>query len=423
MKESSAYRPRIVDARLTHLLKAFGGVEITGPKWCGKTWTATHQAASVDSLAEYSTREAALVDPALVLSGEEPHLIDEWQEVPQIWDAVRNHIDASGNRKGQLILTGSTQPRDLNLIRHSGTGRIAHLSMYPMTISESTEGAGGVSFSALFDGKFTPQRYSTNLFQISRLVCRGGWPSTITLEDDFALETPIEYLNNVTNVTIPKVGKSANTALAILRALALNTGQPVRSTTLIKDLAESSVSRPTLDSYIDLFQSLYLIENLPSWAPQLRAKTKALARPKTYFVDPSLPAALLSAHPDALIKNTQTLGILFETLVLRDLRVFLSAISGVGNRIGYYRDAQGAEIDFVVQLGNGQWAGIETKLSDIAVTPAAATKLKKTAAKITDNLLTQVQAPTFLAFIVGKGDFAYQRDDGIYVIPAAMLEA
>ena len=423
METPRRYIPRISDTRLTTLLKTFGGVEITGPKWCGKTWTATHHANSADSLMDPATREAARIDPSLILQGVAPHLIDEWQEVPQVWDAVRSSIDESGNVKGQYLLTGSTQPKNPDLIRHSGAGRISRIRMYPMTISESVPDAGGISFAGLFDGVFSPIRTHTSIDEIARWVCRGGWPSIIDLDDDLALETPAQYLTSVIDVEIPQQGKNPTTAHNILRALALNTAQPVKNTTIIRDLGENdTISRPTLNSYLDLFRELFILEELESWAPQLRSKN-VLTRPKSYFVDPSLPASLLGATPNRLLRDTQTLGNLFETLVLRDLRVFLSVLPGAGNSIGYYRDDKNAEIDFIVQLADGRWAAVETKLSDLVVTDEAALKLKKTSEKITANLASRVQPPTFRAFIVGRGNFAYQREDGIYVIPIRLLEA
>ncbi len=418
------YLPRVVDARVEKLLHAFGAVEITGPKWCGKTWTAMAHARSFDTLMEPNALDAAQTDPNLVLMGEEPHLVDEWQEVPAIWDAARNHIDRNANRKGELILTGSARPKDQGAIRHSGTGRIARVRMRPMTLSEMSSDNGGVSFSALFDGQFEPMVKKTTVEDVARWCCRGGWPSAIGLDDEFALEIPPEYIKSIVEISVPKQGKSGDTALRLMRALAFNVAQAPTLRTLATDMGEDGMaSAPnTVTDYLDLLDKLYVIEGLPGWAPALRSKKRVRTKPKRYFVDPSIPASLIGASPQTLLRDTQTLGNLFETLVVRDVRTFLSAMPGVANRIGYYRDDKGVEADIIVELSDGRWAAIEAKLSEDKVTDESAGKLLHVAKKLTANPQEQTPEPTFLAFIVGKGSRAYRRSDGIYVIPAATLE-
>ena len=206
------YRSRVVDSRLSKLLKAFGAVEIVGPKWCGKTWTALSRSRSVDRLDDVAVFAAAQTDPVLVLMGEEPHLVDEWQDVPQIWDAARRHIDDNANRKGQLILTGSAIPKDRDAIHHSGTGRIARLRMWPMSLAESGESTGAVSLSDLFEGKFEPAECNTSIEDIARWCCRGGWPANLELDDEFALEIPGEYIASVLDISVPKMKKNPETA-------------------------------------------------------------------------------------------------------------------------------------------------------------------------------------------------------------------
>jgi len=421
------YMPRVVDTRLKKLLKAFGGVEITGPRWCGKTWTATIHANSVDTLMDPATLQAAQVDASLVLEGKAPHLIDEWQEVPAVWDATRNRIDAQANQKGQFILTGSSLPKDNDRIRHSGTGRIARLRMYPMTLHESGATEGGVSFASLFDGEFSSVRCHTKLSDVARWCCRGGWPSIVDLDDEFALETPAEYIKSILEVSVPKLNKNPSTALSLMRALSVNISQAVTFETLARDMQQEGQdkqhARITISSYLQMFKDLFLFEDLSGWEPPLRSKKRVRIAPKRYFVDPSLPSSILGANPNALLRDMQTLGGLFETLCLRDIRVYLSALSGATNAVHYYRDENGLEVDFIIELSDGRWGAVEAKLSDEKVDDDSAGKLAAFKRKITKNPKAQVREPSFLAFIVGKGGFAYRREDGILVIPLACLEA
>jgi predicted AAA+ superfamily ATPase len=426
------YCPRVVDARLSTMLKSFGAVEVTGPKWCGKTWTAAAHANSSDTLMNAGTFDAAQTDPSLVLEGAEPHLVDEWQEIPAIWDAARNHIDANANRRGQLILTGSSAPTNPDKIRHSGTGRIARLRMYPMSLQEEGLSSAIVSLGALFSGEFQPTRNAASIEDIARWCCRGGWPAIIGLEDEFALNTPVEYINSLLQVTLPKLGKDAETARALLKALAFNISQAPTYNTLAKDMgrdvdpkdkAAVDRSRLTIASYRMTFEQLYLLEQLPGWEPPLRSKKRVRTKPKWYFVDPSLPAALFNASPVSLLKDTQTLGLLFETLCLRDLRVYLGAMPGIGNRLSYFRDEHGLEVDVVVELGDGRWGAFEIKLSDNKVTEENADKLKRFAAGIVDSGGAHNPEPLFLGFLVGKGDLAYRRADGLLVVPISTLGA
>lgn len=420
------YRPRVADRRLEKLLRAFGAVEIVGPKWCGKTWTALAHASSVDRLDDSATYDAASNDPNLVLMGEEPHLVDEWQEVPAVWDAVRRHVDDNANRKGQLILTGSSQPKETEKIHHSGTGRIARLHMRPMSLAESGESTGSVSLGKLFEGEFEPSRNKTGIMDVARWCCRGGWPSNLDVEDEFALETSAEYVRSILDVNIPKLGLNPEIMRVLMKALAMNVAQAPTYETLMKDMSYGdegvSISAPTLKRYMDELKSLYLIDDLEGWEPSLRAKSRVRTKPKRYFVDPSLPSALLGATPAVLARDTQTLGDLFETLVIRDLRVYLESMGGA-NRIAYYRDEKGLEVDVILELVDGRWAAMEIKLSDLKVTEKNVDKLHAFKEKVCGNPLSQVREPEFMAFIVGRGDIAYRRDDGILVLPIATLGA
>ena len=416
------YRPRVVDDRLDVLLNSFGGVEITGAKWCGKTWTALAHARSADNLDDAETFEAALVDPRLVLQGEEPHLVDEWQEAPRIWDAARRFIDAQGGRKGQLILTGSSAPKSTD-IHHSGTGRFGKVRMRPMSLFESGNSTGEISLRSLFDGEFVSARANTEVAEVARWCCRGGWPSIIELEDEYALETPKAYIESVLEVSVPSAGKSSETARRLMRALAANACQAVTYATLAKDMGggdeQGAPTRITIESYNDLLEDLYLIESLPGWEPPLRSKRRLRTKPKRTFADPSLAAALLGATPSRLQRDMQTLGCLFENLCLRDVRVYFSAV-GEG-RVSYFRNDKGLEVDAVLELGDGRWGAFEVKLSEGKVTDESAGKLLKMRDMVLSNAAAQIEPPSFLALLVGSGKFAYRRDDGVLVVPIALL--
>lgn len=420
------YKPRLIEGRLDALMESFGCVEINGPKWCGKTWTARTRCASMTKLDEPAEREAAQMDPSLALMGDTPHLVDEWQEVPEVWDAARHFIDDSGNQRGALLLTGSTALKagEREKVRHSGTGRIARLSMRPMALCESGEGEAKVSLRALLSGEeLRPARKETGLADVARWCCRGGWPANIGLSDEAAAETASQYIQSVLDVNVIEDGRSPEMALALLRAMAMNISQAVTYKTLIKD-ASDGVSGPDVDTvaaYLDLFDRLKLTEGLHGWEPPMRSKARVRVKPKRYFCDPSLAAALLGATPQKLLRDTQTLGMLFENLVIRDLHVFLSTYSGLGNELHYYRDDQGLEVDAIIEYG-GLWGGVEVKLSDTKADEGAAS-LKKLRDKMTANPAARNAEPAFLAVVVGRGNLAYTRDDGVMVIPAALLGA
>ena len=420
------YRPRLIESRLDALMAAFGCVEINGPKWCGKTWTAMTRATSMTKLDEPSEREAAEIDPSLALIGNEPHLVDEGQEVPEVWDAARRFVDNSGNKRGTLLLTGSTSLdwESRGRVRHSGTGRIARLSMHPMALCESGDGEARISLAALLDGEgLSPARKETTLPDVARWCCRGGWPANLGLPDEAAVETPSQYVQSVLDVNVLEEGRSPETALALMQALAINESQAVTYKTLASDMAggETGPSEDTIASYLDLFDRLRLTDGLRGWEPPMRAKARVRVKPKRYFCDPSLACALLGATPDRLMHDTQTLGMLFENLVIRDLRVFLSTYPGLGNDVFYYRDENGLEVDAIVQRGNS-WGGVEVKLSDTKADDGAR-NLLRLRNKICANPSAQNAEPAFLAVVVGRGNLAYTRDDGVHVIPAALLGA
>lgn len=291
-----------------------------------------------------------------------------------------------------------------------------------MTLCESGDGEATVSLSALFEGEdIKPARRETGILDVARWCCRGGWPANLGLSDEAASETAAQYINAVANQNVIEEGRSSATALSLMKALALNESQAVTYKTLAKDMAsgEAAPTNETIAAYLELFDRLMITEELYGWEPPMRSKARVRVKPKRYFCDPSLAAALLGATPKRLLSDTQTLGMLFENLVIRDLRVFLSSYAGLGNNVFYYRDANGLEVDAIVER-NGIWGGIEIKLSDTKADEGAK-NLLALRDKIAANPAAQNAEPAFLAVVVGRGNLAYKRDDGVYVIPAAML--
>lgn len=426
------YRPRHIDARLDTLLQTFGAVEVAGSKWCGKTWTAMAHAKSADRLDKKEAYERAALAPETALLGDRPHLVDEWQEVPAVWDAVRRAVDDASNEPGQFILTGSTKPKIKDgkdgdpanrEVHHSGAGRIKRLRMWPMTLAEQGESTAEVSIRALFNGDFKPSRLETGLEDVARWCCRGGWPASVGKTDVAAFEMPVAYIESLLDVSIPRMGLSPATANALVNALALNLAQAATIETLAKDMAggdaDALPARTTVERYLEALKRLFFIDEVPGWEPPMRSKARVRVKPKRYFADPSLAAATLHATPKRLMDDMQTLGNLFETLVMRDLNAFLATYPGLGNRLGYYRDDKGLEVDAVMEM-DGRWAGIEIKLSDTKVEEGARSLLNLKE-KVLSNPAARNAGPAFLAVVVGRGDMAYRRPDGVHVIPAATL--
>lgn len=420
------YRHRLIENRLDELMSAFGCVEIHGPKWCGKTWTAMSRSASITKLDNPSERHAAEIEPALALAGETPHLVDEWQEVPEVWDAARRFVDDAGNKRGLLLLTGSTalKKSERKRIYHTGAGRIARLKMRPMTLCESGDSTAKVSLKELLEGgKLMPLKAKTESCDIARWCMRGGWPANLDLPDKAAAETASQYIQATLDVNVIEENRSPETALSLLKALAVNASQTTTIKTLAQDMShgEGTPSHDTVTAYLDLFDRLGITEPLGGWEPPMRAKARVRVKPKRYFCDPSLAAALLGATQEKLLHDMQTLGLLFENLVIRDLRVFLSTYAGLGNGLYYYRDDKGLEVDAVIEY-QGSWAGVEIKLSDTKADEGARSliRLKN---KVLANPANRNAEPAFLAVVVGRGSFAYTRPDGVMVIPVALLGA
>ncbi len=425
------YRPRIIDDLLKRKLVGKGAVLIKGPKWCGKTTSAEQIAASVLYMADTKNREQniklANVDPQLILDGATPRLIDEWQVAPVLWDAVRFEVD---HRKGHghFILTGSVVIRDdveneKKQIRHTGTGRIARLVMRPMSLWESGDSNGSVSLKELFD---TPKRISgicdKSLSDVAYLACRGGWPDTLDMDKDVALEQAFDYVDAVAESDIQEVDKvyrSPDQVRRLLRTYARNQGSQAPLTTLSEDMKNNEATSFTDDSvgsYVNALKKIYVIEDMPAWNPNLRSKTAIRTSENRYFIDPSIATAALGLGPNDLINDLNTFGFIFETLCARDLRVFADALNGT---VYHYRDKDKLECDAVVHLRNGQYGLIEIKLGGDKLINEGAKNLLTLAKKIDT---TKMKEPSFLMVLTATGNYAFRREDNVYVVPIGCLK-
>ena len=422
-----AYRRRIVDKILLDKLEAKGAVVIEGPKWCGKTTTALQVAKSVLRMDEPSKRDINIqiseIDPSRLLNGKIPKLIDEWQIAPKIWDAVRYEVDIRGE-EGQFILTGSAVPIESNEITHSGTGRFTWLTMRPMSLYESGESTGEVSLKELF---CNPDKITgINNLDIDRLafvICRGGWPNSIDMKEKPALSQAIDYYDAVVRSDINRadgISKNPERVNRLMRSFARNQGGQVANTMFRDDIRANdteSLSEDTIATYINALKKIYVIEDMPAWNPNLRSKTSIRTSDTRYFVDPSIATAGLGIFPQDLVNDLNTLGLLFETLCVRDLRVYADALDG---NVLHYRDKSGLECDTVIHLRNGKYGLAEIKLGGQRLIEEGAANLKSLAAKIDT---TKMPKPSFMMIVIGIGEFAYRREDGIYIVPIGCLKS
>lgn len=426
----AGYLPRVVDRQVEEYLDTFGAVEIAGTKWCGKTWTALEHAASVS----YVDLDLSLAqdDPSLMLLGERPHVIDEWQLVPSIWDHVRHEVDGIRGLRGAWILTGSSSPRNRgdggNAPSHSGVGRIGRVRMSPMSLAESGESTGSVSLAALFEGRFDQCKAPVDTMGLVEAACRGGWPEAVGMDSVRAQRIAREYLRLSLDEGVPAQGRSGDVARRLVRSIARNLGQSTTYRTIIEDMygAEedpgSHVSAETVASYIDLLKRLYLVEELRGWEPPSRSKRRLVTRPKRYFADPSLAVAALGLSVESLLGDWQTFGLVFESLCLRDLAVYARALEMSSNEpLRYYRDDSGLEADAVIELVDGRWAAFEVKVSDERV-PEGVSSLKRLRKKVvSDSPTARVHPPEFMAVITGTSGYAREVEEGIYAIPIRVL--
>lgn len=416
------YLPRIADSMLTARLERKGAVQIKGAKWCGKTETAKQHAESVLYLQDPDSYEqnirAARVKPSLLLRGDEPRLIDEWQIAPQIWDAVRFAVDQNPE-PGRFILTGSAVPGERPL--HSGTGRFAFLTMRPMSLFESQESTGEVSLARLFASPEPIEGASRcSIEDVAFLVSRGGWPASVLIPNKHAaLATAQDYVEAICEEDISRadgVSRNPDKARALLRSYARNIATQASDATLREDMspAGETLSQPSLSRYLDALTDIFVIEELNAWNPQLRSKTAVRTSPTRCFVDPSIAVAALGASPEHMLHDLRRFGLLFETFCIRDLRVYADALEG---RVFHYRDKSGLEADAVIVLDDGRWGLIEIKLGDSYVDEGAK-NLKALADKIDRQAMGN---PAFLAVVTADG-YAYTRDDGVHVVPIGCLK-
>lgn len=420
------YESRIIDAKIERYLRVFGAVEITGTKWCGKTWTALNHAQSVSYVDELFA--LAQDDPSAVLLGDRPHVVDEWQLVPGIWDVVRHQIDRERGLRGGWILTGSSTPRGTSKApNHSGAGRIGRVRMRPMSLSESGDSSNKVSLASLFEGSFSPAQIETSAEQIVRLACRGGWPEAIDMEPEDAQLVARDYLRLFRTESVPQLGKDPETMRRLLFSLARNLGQACTYGTLASDMADQSAgeapANSTVSSYLTVMRNSYLLDEVPGWAPAARSKKRLQTKPKRYLTDPSLAVAQLGMSAESLLADWQTFGLIFENLCMRDLSVYAGALDLCGDEpLRYYRDDSGLETDAIIELVDGRWAALEIKVSD-AKTPDAVASLKSLRAKLCENGAARIRPPEFMAVVTGVSHFARRIEEGIYEIPITALTA
>ena len=419
------YKKRRADRILKNKLEGKGAILIEGPKWCGKTTTAEQLASSVLYMDDPQRKNQNImmseINPGRLLQGSTPRLIDEWQLAPKLWDAIRFEVD---HRKelGQFILTGSAVPPDTQEITHSGTGRFSWFTMRPMSVYESGESTGEVSLRELFNSPETIDGESdVDIEKLAFMVCRGGWPQSLELKYNVALQQAFDYYDAVVNWDINRadgVRKNKERVKRLMRSYARNQGSQVSISTIRQDIIvndESDISEDTVSAYLNALRKIFVIEDMPAWNPNLRSKTVIRTSDTRYFIDPSIATASLGIGPQDLINDLKTFGLMFETLCVRDLRVYAEALDG---NVYHYRDKENLECDAVVHLRNGTYGLIEIKLGGNKLIEEGAANLKTLNSKLDTE---KMKSPSFLMILVGTGDFAYRRDDGIYVVPVGCL--
>lgn len=423
--EMNDYLPRVIDARLDEYLQTFGAVCVEGPKWCGKTWTSLYHSNSAifigDPAGNFQNRQLAELSPDLVLEGDVPRLIDEWQEVPPLWDAVRYKVDQA-HQKGQFILTGSTTPNHKGIL-HSGAGRIARLRMRPMSLYESGDSSGKVSLERLCHGELTPAMTGEgNLKRLIDLIIRGGWPASIGMPAAQAALLPEEYLNAVIDDDVYRMDSIRRNTIKmrlLLRSLARNESTTATNKRLKNDIREvddEDIDVETVKEYLDIFERLFIIENQPPFSAGMRSSIRVKQAVKRHFCDPSLACSLLKATPASLLGDLETLGFLFEALCERDLRIYAESF---GAALYHYQDYRNREIDAVVELSDGRWCAFEIKLGANQI-DAAAKNLLDIQREMTAD--PKGKPPVVLCVLCGMSNAAYRRADGVFVVPPTALK-
>lgn len=422
MKE---YKKRIADKLILKKLKGKGAVLVEGPKWCGKTTTSEELSKSVLYMSKPDNLKQNImladISPSLLLEGEVPRLIDEWQIAPKLWDAIRYEVDHR-NEEGQFILTGSAVPVNSDDIQHTGTGRFAWVRMRPMSLFESGDSNGSVTLSNLFT---SPDKIvainSLDLRKIAFLVCRGGWPRATFMEDEIALEQAYDYYDAIVNQDISRVDgikRDIERVKTLMRSYARNQGAQISNAMLKADMKANdvdSLDEDTVMSYVNALKKIFVIEDMPAWNPNLRSKTAIRTSDTRYYIDPSIAVAALGLGPNDLIHDLETFGLLFETMCIRDLRVYADALGG---NVYHYRDKSGLECDAVIHLRNGSYGLIEIKLGGDEAIQHGAHTLKTLEQKIDTD---RMKPPAFLMVLTAVGDYAFRREDGIYIVPIGCL--
>lgn len=420
------YRNRIADGILDRKLRAKGAVLIEGVKWCGKTTTASQIAKSIlymqDPARKRQYLELSEIDPARLLSGETPRLIDEWQLAPKLWDAIRFEVDRR-DEFGQFILTGSAVPPETSEISHSGIGRISKMLMRPMSLYESGDSSGQVSLAGLFAGNGDIRGESSmNIDKLSFLICRGGWPKAIDEEEDVALQQAIDYFDAIVKADISRVDnveRNKERTKRILRSYARSVGTQAKISSIAADISANeavSISDMTITSYINALKKIFVLEDSSAWNPNLRSKTAIRTSDTRYFTDPSVCTAALELGPNDLVNDLNTMGFLFENMCIRDLRIYAEALDG---NVYHYRDKSGLECDAVVHLRNGVYGLVEIKLGGDRLISEGIETLKKLYSNIDT---TKMKAPAFKMVLIGVGEMSYRRSDGIYIVPLSCLK-
>ena len=420
------YKNRVIDRLLADKLEAMGAVLIEGPKYCGKTTTGEQQARSVLYMADPEIKDRNLTMASTnikrLLAGDTPRLIDEWQIAPKLWDAIRFEVDHRGE-DGQFMLTGSAVPASTSEIFHSGTGRFGWIKMRTMSLWESGDSTGDVSLGGLFSSENEVDGTSNlEIRRIAFLVCRGGWPkASLKTNESAALIEAREYAESVCRNDISRVDdvqRNAELTLRLMRSYSRHQGAQVSVATILADIKSNEASdttEATVASYINALKRIFVIEDMPAWNPNLRSKTAIRSSDTRYFTDPSIAAAALGLGPDDLLDDPNTFGLLFETMAVRDLRVYAEALGG---QVYHYRDKNGLECDAIVHLRNGRYGLIEIKLGGDNLIEAGATTLKKLASKIDTD---KMKSPSFMMVLTAIGEYAYRRLDGVLVVPIGCL--
>ena len=421
------YRKRIADDILKRKLEGKGAVLIEGAKWCGKTTTAEQVAGSILYMDDPEKKEQNIslseLNPKRLLAGETPRLIDEWQLAPRLWDAVRFEVDHRSG-PGQFVLTGSAVPVDTGQITHSGTGRFTWLLMRPMSLFESGDSTGEVSLRAMFETKdYIPDGCAQmDIDRLAFLTCRGGWPQAVDLRSEIALDQAYDYYEAVVHNDINRadlINKNPERVKRLMRSYARHQGTQAANTLIAADIAANDaqgLNEETVARYINALRKIFVVEDMPAWNPNLRSKTVIRSSDTRYFTDPSIAAAALGIGPDDLINDLKTFGFLFEGLCVRDLRVYADALQG---SVYHYRDKDSLECDAVIHLKNGSYGLVEIKLGGARLIEEGAKNLKALSKKIDTG---KMKAPSFLMVMTGVGDYAYQRPDGVCVVPAGCLK-